>query len=628
MDIEKLRVIRHTFDGSRAIDLAARLAKTDSEFTFPAFHKTSQTAAAMMEDAGLTDVEVFSFKADGKTVYGDWIVPRAWDVNDAKLWIKEKDSFTTIADRKKNLCNVMMYSAPTPGGKPLECSIVSERNTNAWKGNLVFADNPQRFAPVTLIRNGAIGVVTDYLPEWKHCRSREDVYDTVLWNNSYLAPANEHNLIGFQVTPREGDRIRSLLKQKRNKIQAKLLVDSELYDGTIDFVTGVYPGWSNSDEEIGVFAHLYEPGANDNASGCALGLEAIRVINDLKKKQKLKSPKRSIRLCYTFEIYGTLAFFEAYPEKMKNIIAGINPDMVGPDMEKCRSRLHVHGTPDSACSYVDTLIVQYIEYAFSYNYMLRWSEQPFFINDNFITDPAIDIPTPALVCLRDRYYHSSMDTADNLSPDTMHAIGSAMTAYLHDISCGEYETAVKLADLILAREMTAIERKLRSIRRPPLEECLTYSISVAEARLKSLMGFLMDQKKKGALAKHIGKAVNVLKAFGQSRKLMLSKDPSRKVWKVLLDPPEQVKKKAQKMFPAKKVLGTVTSVNLSGIKKGGSSWSYAMNAPLFWANGKRSVYEIWRNWLFEFGMPHSLESLIGYFEQLEDDGHAVIKRKN
>ncbi|MFW5871450.1 MAG: DUF4910 domain-containing protein [Verrucomicrobiota bacterium] len=626
MNSDKLQIMRETFNSAEAIDYAAHLNRTDSQFTFSAFHKTSKTAAALMNKCGLEDVQIYSFPADGRTKYGDWVVPRAWDIKDAKLWIDTGKQFRKVADRTKVFCNSMMYSAPTPEGRKVECCLVSEHNRKAWKGNLVFTDNPGNVKPATLARHGALGIVTDFMPEWEHCRKREDVYDTVLWQNAYLAPANEHNLVGFQLSPREGDLIRKSFKKGTEKLSAKALVNSKLYDGKLDFVTGVIPGSEYPDQEVAVFAHLFEPGANDNASGCAMGLEALKTIAELQRKGKIKAPKRSIRLCYTFEIFGTLAFFEAYPEKMEKIMAGINPDMVAPDMEKCRSRLHVHGTPDSACSYVDALISNHIAHTFSHNYMLRWNERPFFINDNFVTDPSIGIPSPALVCLRDRYYHSSGDVPENLSPHTMLAIGSAMTAFLHDIASGEYETAVKLADQIMTREIQAIDKSLAIESGIPGKKLIAYRAERGKARLQTLLDFLAESGKKAALSKYIDKAGNTLDAFASARIQMTQKTKSADEWRALLNPPAECRKKARSMWPHKSVLGTVSRVHLTDKEKIGSEWSYRYNAPLFWADGSRSVYEIWSNSVLEFQRQYTLENMIRYFEELEQNGHAVIEK--
>jgi hypothetical protein len=92
-------------------------------------------------------------------------------------------------------------------------------------------------------------------------------------------------------------------------------------------------------------------------------------------------------------------------------------------------------------------------------------------------------------------------------------------------------------------------------------------------------------------------------------------------WKQFMHPSPNLVKKAKQMFPKKKVIGTFTyqGISASGRKKvpGVSCWSYQTAAPAFWADGKRSVYEIWRNVCCEFNKPESLGRMIKLFEFLD-----------
>jgi len=627
MNHEILQLIEKEFDAERVLRAVSAIVETDRLFTFPAFHRTSRTAAALMRRAGLKQVEIHSFPADGETVYGDWTVPTAWDVRDARLWIKEKTAYRKVADRGRNPCNVMMYSASTPEGKTVSCRLVGEKNKKAWRGNLVFAEGSRRLSPRMLAEGGALGIVTDYFPLWPHCRTRRDVYDCALWNNSYFAPRNEHGLVGFQVTPREGDRIRAALERAGGSLPCRVVVDAELYRGHLDFVTGVLPGEDDSGEEVAVFAHLFEPGANDNASGCATAVEALRVIGSLRRKGRIPPLRRSLRLCFTFEIFGTLAFFERHPDRMRRIVAGVNPDMVGPDMEKCRSRLHVHGTPDSACSWVDALMTWYIEREFEANYLLRWSEKPFFINDNFVTDPAIGIPSPALVCLRDTYYHSSGDVVDNLSPDTIHAIGAALAGYLHAAAAGGRETSFRLVERVLAREVRALDEELAVAEGVPLDEFAAYRVETAARRLGSVRGFLRGGRGRVTLRRRIEDAVRAFRAYAEARVKMKAGGRISSEWRTVLNPPRDTVHRAARLVPMKKFLGTAASCVWEGKKAEGTEWSYRMNAPLFWADGRRSVYEIWRNWCWEFRAPCALEHVLSYFEDFRERGLVEVRER-
>ena len=83
---------------------------------------------------------------------------------------------------------------------------------------------------------------------------------------------------------------------------------SQVSEGVLPVVTGVLPG--ESDEEVLLNGHLYEIGANDNASGGGTMLEAMRLMASMPK------PKRRVRVQFTSECYGTYAFFTARKESL------------------------------------------------------------------------------------------------------------------------------------------------------------------------------------------------------------------------------------------------------------------------------------------------------------------------
>ena len=615
-----LQTIINTFDANNAIALSSQIVTTDSDFTFSAFHRTSANVMAEMKRIGLKSVETLSFPADGKTKYGDWIVPRAWDVEEAKLWINVGGNFVKIADRAENKCNVMMYSGPTPNNKIAECKIVHVNTPRKlWKGNFVFSENLSEVSPAQLAMAGATGVVTDFIPLKKYSRTSTDVQDLALWNNDYLAPANEYGLVGFQLTPRTGEIVRNLLNKNKNGIPARAIVNAKLYNGIIDFVTGVLPGTERPEEEVAVVAHLYEPGANDNASGCSAGLEALRTLNTLIRKKIIPPPRRSIRLCYTFEIYGTLAFSSRYPERISKIIAGINPDMVGADMEKCKSRLHVYCTPDSAPSYVDEVICYYIEQTFAHNPLLRWSRKPFFINDNYIVEPCIKIPTPALICLNDTYYHTNGDVVPNLSAETFKAIGSALTAYLYEIARGDYERSIWLVDRIMRSGIATILDAMEC-ETLPVNMLIDYRTEITIARLKSVEKFLCETHHRSDLLKHIDRMAHLLQNF--STKIKANLVNTKKTKKKLPVISGALKQQAENLFPKKKMPGTFREGKLPEIQKSKfAQWSYELNAPVFWADGTRSVYEIYQKWTMEFMRIRSLKKLLHHFNYLALAGY-------
>ena len=78
---------RDRFGGERALAQSIEQNRLERFFTFPNFARSSARCAAEMDRAGLTDVEVESFPADGRASWSGWPTPKAWDVESARLWM-------------------------------------------------------------------------------------------------------------------------------------------------------------------------------------------------------------------------------------------------------------------------------------------------------------------------------------------------------------------------------------------------------------------------------------------------------------------------------------------------------------------------------------------------------------
>ena len=82
-------------------------------------------------------------------------------------------------------------------------------------------------------------------------------------------------MFGFSLSYREAAHLRELCREGPVQVYAR--VDTTLYDGAVENVTSYIPG-TGGDEEVLMLAHIYEQGANDNASGAGLSLEVFRTL--------------------------------------------------------------------------------------------------------------------------------------------------------------------------------------------------------------------------------------------------------------------------------------------------------------------------------------------------------------
>jgi hypothetical protein len=83
--------------------------------SFDHMQQTAKEIATIMGDIGLDDVEIIQYPADGITNYGGWVMPQAWDVEDAWLEIVEPSVPEPLIVRYRDCPHsLMMYSSPTP----------------------------------------------------------------------------------------------------------------------------------------------------------------------------------------------------------------------------------------------------------------------------------------------------------------------------------------------------------------------------------------------------------------------------------------------------------------------------------------------------------------------------------
>ncbi len=422
--------------GENAHQMAARIHAFDRTCSYDSFGKSARYCFERMREFGLESPEHLTFPADGKQVYGDYRMPRAWNVKDAELRVVEpRGAARRVASYREEPLSLAMYSPPTPRrGVTAELVCVEGGGKDAdyegvdCKGKIVLGSQSAANVVKAAAKRGAVGVVTDFMPTFPHARSTPfDLPDAHVW--SKVGP--DQKAFAFVLSPQQGKLLRDQLSREK-KLVMHATVDSRSYDGNTCAVTGLIPGRRKS-KEILLVAHLFEPGANDNASGPALCLELARSLTALISKGHLRKPQCGIRLLFGAEFVGPMAYFHTHRDVATRSIVGFNLDMVGEDQGKCRSALTYQTTPDACPSFVNALMAH--AFTFARARFIRpidgKQSEPFFHayeagywgNDCFISDPTLGVPTVALINWPDRFYHTSADTPDKIDPGNMHWLG-------------------------------------------------------------------------------------------------------------------------------------------------------------------------------------------------------------
>ncbi|WP_048150169.1 DUF4910 domain-containing protein [Palaeococcus ferrophilus] len=179
-------------------------------------------------------------------------------------------------------------------------------------------------------------------------------------------------------------------------------------------------------------AHLCHPrpGANDNASGSAMLIELARILSTLHND--------SFRFGFAFlwvpEYYGTQAFVEEID--ISKYYAVINLDMVAGSQDRSGSTIMAIRTPLSRFSVVSGLLEYFLDRAnvsgssFSGSPMprLRLKGSPYEMGSDHDVFNFFGVPSVMAITWPDRHYHSSADTVEKLSRESVGIIGRAVLA--------------------------------------------------------------------------------------------------------------------------------------------------------------------------------------------------------
>ncbi len=587
------RDIIAAYSGTEAHRLVVRLHRHNRWITYPEYEKSVGFCYHRMREIGLDDVQLLRFPIDGRRCYGNWKTPKYWDIRRAYLQVRLGRQWITLADYQKVPTSIFPYSAPTRG--EIHTRLVSWDAAEV-QGKLVFRGDTMPHL-LDVQRRGALGLVTDFSPNWPKVRSDADFREAHRWENAFLFE-DDTGLVGFSLSRNQGVRMRREL-DARGVLECRFRVDGRIGRGHLMCVTGCLRGVRTPHEEVVAVAHLYEVGANDNASGVAGTIEALRILRSLIRRGRLEPPPRTIRAIFTMEIVGFLAYFLRAAPKNVRYVAGINPDMIGEDQRRCRSVLHLYPTPDSMATFADPLLLELLRRSAPPSF--RYQIKPFIINDNMISDPTIGIPCPALIHLRDRYYHSNEDTPDKVSPKTLQIVGGAMAAYLYIAASLDKPLADELANCCLRYTTEQFEQ----------------AAGVGQLTHRQVRHLLdCGMRRLESIEPLTGSSLN-----GAKRRLLRLARQFRAVPGPKEAVPASVAREAARFIPVRTVIGPLTFQHLPVeqrlAQKFQPMWNPQLNLPLFWADGRRTIREIHKRSSQEMDNPLSLSELLEYFRTLE-----------
>ncbi len=472
-----MRLVKDELSGSTAKSYVARLTEFHRIQGSPMMLSAAEHVRDELARIGVDDVTIEQFPADGRSRFWTYTSVMGWSVKSAELRLMEPEERLLARFDDIPQC-LHTHSRGTPGGGvTAELVDVGEGLSDKdyagrrVKGRLVLAAGPaRRVHTEAVVKRGAVGVVTDALSyEFPKVRESVDIPDAHSYQGIWPDARNAGKVkFGFSLSRRQGNGLRKHMEGGK-KVRLHARVDAELSPGKYCVVSATIPGSSRSEDEIFLVAHLCHPrpSANDNASGSGLLLEIARTVLSLIGSGKVERPRRTIRFLWVPETVGTVAFLSKHTELHERLVAGINLDMVGEDQELCRSTLCMDCTPDSLPSYLNDFVYSMIESVNAdYDNMVklgmvstyRYARTPFTGGSDHteFNEATVGAPCVGLTQWPDMFYHTSMDTIDKVSEDSLRRVGLAVTTSVLTLANADAETVHRIAGMTCSEGMKRI----------------------------------------------------------------------------------------------------------------------------------------------------------------------------
>jgi hypothetical protein len=464
------KLVKDELSGSIAKSYVAQICRFHRIQASTMFHEAAEYVKNELLKVSLRDAMIERFPADGKHKYWTYTSPVGWTIKSAELHLIEPEeklicSFEDCPQCLHTFSNVTPKEGVTAElidvGAGTQKEDYEGKNV---KNKFVLATGRARLVHEQAVyKHGALGVITDTITyEMPNVRESLDIPDAHAYQAIWpTAEELDKVAFGFSLSKRQGNHLRALLK-KGKTVKLKARVDAKLFAGYEDVVTATIQGTEKPDQEIFLIAHLChpKPSANDNASGAGLLLEIARTIKTLVASGAIEPPARTIRFLWVPETLGSVAYLKTHMDLSNRLVAGINLDMVGQNQELCRSTLNLDRTPDSCPSYLNDFVYGLIEQSvnmfdpitpFGSGSTFRYRVQTFSGGSDHaeFTEATTRVPCVMLLQWPDLYYHTSEDTIDKVSEDSLKRVGWITTVAVLTLANATHE------DILLFAHQTA-----------------------------------------------------------------------------------------------------------------------------------------------------------------------------
>ena len=365
-----------------------------------------------------------------------------------------------LLSRERDRVSLAINSVSTPPGGLVAPLVDIGRGTpkdyGTVRGMVVLGDAPlNRLWQEAVKGAGAAGVIsTDiarYIRPGDPALMSEDQKDVLQWGSVPYDPAAK--AFGFKSSWRAANRMRERLK--RGPVRVRVMVDSSFYDGPNRTLIAEIPGRSRPEERIVLVAHVQEPGANDDGSGCATLYELARALVAAIKAGELPRPERTLTFMWVDEVRGSRQWITSHPADARRVQYMFAMDMTGEDTDKTGGTFLIEKQADPSAVWsrpsdphtewgageVDEKSLKgsllndvHLAVCLRRARDVKWTVRtnPYEGGSDHTAFASAGVPSLLNWHFTDRYYHTNQDRVDKVSAAEMSNVGTAVatTAWL------------------------------------------------------------------------------------------------------------------------------------------------------------------------------------------------------
>ncbi len=324
------------------------------------FEASQDEIRRQLLQVGFDSVEHMGQKADLPRVWYEAFPNEGhgWDHTEARVTMigNEQVPDEVLLSRERHRVTLAINSFPTLVGgfvAPVvdvgQGSSPGDYEGKGIRGSIVLGDAAlDDLWKAAVVEHGAAGVISSELAAFVSpdlpgvAPSPRETWDVVQWGA--IPYDNGRRSFGFKASPRATARLRERLKA--GVVTARVDIQSSFTERPNRTLIAEIPGSSRARERIVLVAHVQEPGANDNASGCGTLLELARTLRRAIQRGELPPPSRTITFLWVDEGRGSDEWLKTHPDLAREIQYMFALDMTGNDTSKTGGTFLIEKAPD------------------------------------------------------------------------------------------------------------------------------------------------------------------------------------------------------------------------------------------------------------------------------------------